>query len=111
MVQFFSLRAVFDIGFDSFNSVMFGDGAVSDNNQMLEILYNNILMSRVYCKMKNYDDRCQYLLDSTKKISNILYALYTTDVQVYLKNRTDLTNMKYYASYDIKVPFTVGNLT
>ena len=51
MVQFFSLRVIFDTGFDSFNSVMFGDGAVSDNNQMLEILYNNILMSKVYCKL------------------------------------------------------------
>lgn len=29
---------------------MFGDGAVSDNNQIYEMLYNNILMGKIYCK-------------------------------------------------------------
>lgn len=49
VIEFFSLRKLFVVGFDSFNNVMFGDGAVSDNNQILEIMYNDVLMSRVYC--------------------------------------------------------------
>ena len=32
---FFSFRSVFMAGFDSFNDVMYGDGAVSDNNMLL----------------------------------------------------------------------------
>jgi hypothetical protein len=48
-LQFFSLRVLFEQGFRSFNDVMFGDGAVSDNNQILEIMYNDVHMSRIYC--------------------------------------------------------------
>lgn len=39
------------VGFGSFNDAMFGDGAVSDNNQILEIMYNDVLMSKVYCEV------------------------------------------------------------
>jgi hypothetical protein len=34
-VQVFSLRTIFVVGFNSSNALMFGDGAVSDNNQIL----------------------------------------------------------------------------
>lgn len=87
---------------------MFGDGAVSDNNQILEILYNDVHMSRIYCSQQLSSPRCQYLLNSTASLSNILYELYLQDVQVYLQNKTTLSGLKFYASYDIPVNFSLG---
>jgi hypothetical protein len=87
---------------------MFGDGAVSDNNQILEIMYNDVLMSRVYCQEQPSSPRCEYLLNSTAMISDVLYNLYVSDVEVYLQNKTALSGLKFYASYDIVVPFTMG---
>lgn len=107
---FYGLETIFSSGFGSFNDVMFGDGAVSDNNQIYEILYNNILMGRIYCKEEE-SARCTYLKKNTAAVSNILYQLYVDDLEVYLKNSSMLTRTKFYESYEIEVPFRVGEVS
>lgn len=107
---FYGLQTIFSSGFGSFNDVMFGDGAVSDNNQIYEMLYNNILMGKIYCKGEE-SARCAYLKKSTASVSNILYRLYVDDLEVYLKNVSMLTKTKFYESFEIKVPFRVGDTT
>jgi hypothetical protein len=76
---FYGLQTIFSSGFGSFNDVMFGDGAVSDNNQIYEILYNNILMGKIYCSEEE-SSRCAYIKNTTATISKILYRLYINDL-------------------------------
>lgn len=42
-------------------------------------------------------------------MSNILYQLYIDDLEVYLKNTSMLKRTKFYESFEIKVPFRVGD--
>jgi hypothetical protein len=40
---------LFAKGLKSFNDVIFADGALSDNNQLWEIVYNKMLTADQYC--------------------------------------------------------------
>jgi hypothetical protein len=67
-------------------------------------------MGKIYCKGEE-SARCAYLKKSTASVSNILYRLYVDDLEVYLKNVSMLTKTKFYESFEIKVPFRVGDTT
>ena len=87
--------------------VLFADGAVSDNNQMMEFVYNNMQMTQIYCNDTN-SSRCQYILKSNNKIYNEVYSLYYNDVVVFLSNFTAVSKLLYYESYQIPVNFTIN---
>jgi hypothetical protein len=108
--SFVGLQQIFYNGFQSFNQVLIGDGAVSDNNQMLLIIFNNMVMSRIYCK-DQYNVRCQHILKSNSYINQNMYALFISDIRVFLKNVTFLTKLQYFASYNLPVDYIVNNKT
>ena len=57
---------LYSYGLYSFNEVVFADGAVSDNMQLLEFLYNKVTMFYQYCGSDGYDaDRCDFVKTSS----------------------------------------------
>lgn len=49
IIGFFGLQQVFDKGIRAMNKTMYGNGEILDNIQTVEMIYNNMLMSNVYC--------------------------------------------------------------
>lgn len=70
LVSLAGFKLHFSIGLDSFGQVVRAATAAGDNSQVLEILYNNALMSRTYCEASGYKDRCSYLLTSSQRLLN-----------------------------------------
>jgi len=84
---------LYKAGLDSFNMVVFADAAVSDNNQLFELAYNRIVMTKSYCfSNKNTSiERCSHLLQSSHFITNYLYDLIVADMKVFNTNVTSFS--------------------
>lgn len=75
-------------GLASFNEVIYADSAVSDNMQLLEILYNNIMMFDQHCSGNVTSADCLALSRSASDTEDILTELLALDVQDVVRNVT-----------------------
>lgn len=86
-------------GLDSFNEIIFADSAVSDNMQLMEMIYNSIIMLGQHCHVSPDPVRCQETKNSLTSMENILTELLARDIEDVVRNVTFLGH-KYFA-YEI----------
>lgn len=103
---------LFSSGLHSFNNVIFADGSVSDNNQLLEIIYNEMLTTRSYCHSNSLYamERCEYLLKSAEFICDILWKLLRDDMLAHNRNKTMLSGSKFYSFYETPIILNFNGL-
>lgn len=95
-------------GLESYNEVIFADAAVSDNMQMLEILYNKIIMYEQYCKAEQFDAKnCRLAKQSASNIYQDLYSLMAVDIRDMVRNETFFRN-KYFTYEFVPINMTIG---
>ena len=91
---------LFEKGVMSFNEVVFADGAVSDNMQLLEFLYNKITMVYQYCGEGDFEaDRCEFVKSSSKVIEDYLYGLMAIDIEDLVANNTFLGSPYFFYEF------------
>lgn len=104
---------LFEYGIDSYSSIITSSSHVSQNSMFLELDYNRLLMTNIYCyDNQTYDKiRCGYILNSSKVLSSNYYRQAVGSMNRYLSDRTFLTNLQFYAAYEMKVELKVGTTT
>jgi hypothetical protein len=94
---------LFQTGMESYNQIIFASSAVSNNNQLLEIVYNRATTLYTYCSDSATAQRCAFLLTDTRGLTSKVYSMLVDDLRVYLLNTTSLTGLDYYSYYDTTV--------
>jgi hypothetical protein len=107
----FAVCQIFKAGFSTYQSFLAANVTVRNSNNLMEIVYNNVMTAGIYCDQTNplyHQQRCTFLLESALAISSESYNMVVDDLRHYLTNNPSLTPLNYFQVFEMSTDFALN---